>query len=433
MKRIFLSLVIVFLNSLAAHAVEKKDIDAIFKAKCMDCHSNETVLPWYASLPIAQQVIGADIEKGRAYFRLPRDFFAYQDLESIPKNVRVRLEHEIKHDAMPPLLYRFGHFDKIISAEEKQMILDFLGVNKVSLIEPLPQKSELNLNNEKVALGNKLYHDTRLSGDNTLSCASCHDLGKGGTDQAVSSTGINGHIGPINSPTTYNSVYNLAQFWDGREPTLEAQAHGPVHNPGEMGSNWDQVIEKLKDDDALKKEFKRVYGTKKITGDMIANAIAEFEKSLITPNSRFDQYLRGDKKAINDQEKQGYELFQKMDCSSCHFGPAVGGKVFRKMGISHDYFKDRAQGLNGLSKLAMTEADAGRFNFTKVEADRAYFKVPILRNIELTYPYLHDGSLNSLEETVEVMAYYQSGIKINNHDRDLIVAFLKTLTDEDLR
>ncbi len=417
----------------SAFASDKKDIDAIFKAKCMDCHSNETVLPWYASLPIAKQIIGADIEKGRAYFRLPRDFFAYEDLESLPKHVVKRLEFQIEHDTMPPTLYRFGHFDKILSSDEKNQILNFLkGVN-VSLIEALPTKDELILNHEKVALGNELYHDTRLSGDNTLSCASCHGLDKGGTDQAVSSTGINGQIGPINSPTTYNSSFNVKQFWDGREPTLEAQAHGPVHNPGEMGSSWQEVIGKLKKDSDLLNKFKAVYGTKEITGDMIANAIAEFEKSLVTPNSRFDKYLKGDNAAITQDEKAGYELFQKHNCTSCHFGPAVGGAVFRKMGVANDYFRDRSEGRNGLAKLALTDVDVGLFGHTKKEADKNYFKVPILRNIELTYPYMHDGSIKTLDKAVEVMAFYQSGTKINNHDRDLIVQFLKTLTDEDLK
>lgn len=437
MKLNFLLFLVIAFSCNAAFASEqitaKKKIDAIFKAKCMDCHSGETVMPWYATLPIAKDVIGNDIKKGRAYFRLPRDFFAYEDLESLPKHVVKRLEYQIEHDEMPPVLYRFGHFDKILSGDEKKQILDFLKGIDVSLIEALPTKGELILNQEKVALGNKLYHDTRLSGDDTLSCASCHDLAMGGTDQAVSSTGVNGQIGPINSPTVYNSAFNVKQFWDGRAEDLEAQAHGPVHNPGEMGSSWQEVIPKLKKDSSLMKEFKNVYGTKNITGDMIANAIAEFEKSLVTPNSRFDKYLKGDKEAITSAEREGYELFQKYDCTSCHFGPAIGGSVFRKMGVVNDYFVDRSQGLNGLQKLVLTDVDAGLFNHSKLDSDKNYFKVPILRNIELTYPYLHDGSLKSLEEAVTVMAYYQSGTKINNKDRDSIVAFLKTLTDEDLK
>jgi cytochrome c peroxidase len=433
MRSKIFALLLTFLLGSAAQAVEKKEIDAIFKAKCMDCHSNETVMPWYATLPIVKDIIGADIEKGRSYFMLPSEFFAYQDLQSIPKHVVKRLQNEVRHDAMPPILYKFGHFDKIVSADEKKKILEFLGNVNQNLVEPLPRKESLKLNQAKVSLGNELYHDKRLSGDNTLSCASCHDLAKGGTDQAVSSTGIRGQIGPINSPTTYNSVYNIKQFWDGRSETLETQAHGPVNNPGEMGSNWDEVIVKLKKDPILLNKFNSVYGTKNITGDMIANSIAEFEKSLITPNSRFDKYLRGDKKAITPDEKTGYELFQKHNCTSCHFGPALGGGVFRKMGVANDYFADRVQGRNGLTKRALSEADLGLYNFTKKDLEKNNFKVPILRNIELTYPYMHDGSIPSLEKAVEVMSFYQFGTKINNHDRDLIVKFLKTLTDEDLK
>lgn len=437
MKSKILGFLLIFFILLPAKAVEKKlekkKIDAIFKAKCMDCHSNETVLPWYASLPIAKDLIGNDIKKGRAYFRLPRDFFAYEDLESLPKHVVKRLELEIGNDEMPPWLYRFGHWDKILSSEEKTKILNFLKGVDVSLVEPLPTKDELILNQEKVTLGNKLYHDTRLSGDNSLSCASCHDLKMGGTDQAVSSTGIRGQLGPINSPTVYNSSFNVKQFWDGRAADLEAQAHGPVANPIEMGSSWEEVIPRLKKDSELMKEFKKVYDTKYITGDMVANAIAEFEKSLVTPNSRFDKYLKGDKDAISDSEKKGYRLFQKYDCTSCHFGPALGGAVFRKMGVVNDYFVDRVEGRNGLEKLALSDVDAGLFNHSKREGDQNYFKVPILRNIELTYPYMHDGSIKSLDKAVEVMAFYQTGTKINNQDRDLIVEFLKTLTDEDLK
>jgi cytochrome c peroxidase len=430
--RSFVLIFLFFLQS-SAYAVEKREIDSIFKAKCMDCHSNETHLPWYAELPIAKQLITADINKGRSYFLFSRDFFQYENHEDIPKHVIKRLQHEIAHDYMPPYIYRFAHLDKIISQEEKQKILAFLNQQEESLLEPLPLKSELKLDSKKVALGKKLYHDTRLSHDNSLSCASCHDLAKGGTDQAISSTGINGQIGPINSPTTYNSVYNIRQFWDGRAQDLEEQAHGPVNNPGEMGSDWKEVIAKLKKDSELMQEFKEVYDTKKITGDMIANAIAEFEKSLITANSRFDAYLRGDKTVLSQSELKGYKLFEKHNCSSCHFGKAIGGRTFRKMGIAHDYFNDRKQGLNGLKAKAITEVDAGLFNQTHKEADIGVFKVPILRNIELSFPYLHDGSLNTLEQTVEVMAYYQNGTKIKKQERDLIVAFLKTLTDEDLK
>ena len=434
-KKIFLFLALVVFSQLSVQAIEKSQVDAIFRAKCMDCHSNETVLPWYAELPIAKQLIANDINKGRAFFDLAKEFFAYEDLESLPRHVVKRLEHEIKTDSMPPMLYRLGHMDRIVSQDEKKLILDFLAgvdIDDDGIFEALPKKESIMLDQAKVDLGNKLYHDKRLSGDNTLSCASCHDLGKGGTDQSVTSLGINGHIGPINSPTTLNAVYNIRQFWDGRAKDLEEQAHGPVHNPGEMGSNWQEVIAKLEKDDDLMAQFKNVFGTTEITGDMIANSIAEFEKSLITPNSRFDRYLNGDEDALLDDEKHGMQLF-KQNCTSCHYGPALGGKAFKKMGVVNDYFADRAAGRNGMKKLAISDVDAGLYNFSKKETEKNHFKVPVLRNIELTFPYFHDGSINSLEKAVEYMSFYQNGIKISNEDRDAIVAFLKTLTDEDLR
>lgn len=417
-----------------AKSEERNNIEAIFKAKCMDCHSDQTDYPWYFDLPIAKDIIKADIEKGKSYFHLQNDLFQYENDKDIPKHVIARLEHEIKRDAMPPIQYKLAHWDRIITKTEEVEILDWLDRLNGTIVEPL--KAPTGLNSNKVDLGKILFHDTRLSGDLTLSCASCHDLTKGGTDQSQYSTGINGQKGQINSPTVYNSSFALKQFWDGRAEDLDAQAHGPVHNPVEMGSNWDQVLERLREDDDLVDRFKAVFKIRKakeITGDMIANSIAEFEKSLVTLNSPFDRYLEGDADAITAEEKKGYELFKKYDCTTCHNGPAIGGNSFQKIGVVHDYFKDRAAGANGLTKLAISAEDDGRFAVTKDEADKYKFKVPTLRNIELTYPYFHDGSFASLKEAVNHMSYYQNGKRLSDKEADLIVAFLKTLTAPSLR
>ena len=433
---IVLSLLLVsLLNAQATQQTSRAKVQKILKQKCMDCHSDQTVYPWYANLPIIHDLIQADVTKGRSYLDLEKELFSIKNERNIPKHVIVELESVITADAMPPIQYRAIHWDSIITKEDKLVILDWLDELKGLVIEPIPSKDSLVLDQGKVLLGEKLFHDKRLSADNSLSCASCHDLTKGGTDQMRFSTGIHGTKGHINSPTVFNSVYNIKQFWDGRADTLEAQASGPVHNPAEMGSSWDEVLSKIRDDKELLEMFKASFGVKsgkEITGEMIASAIAEHEKSLITPGSRFDQFLNGNRDAINAEERQGFELFKKYNCTNCHLGPAVGGTSFEKMGLAKDYFADRTAGLNGLKKMAASKEDNGRYNFNHKEDYRYKFKVPTLRNIELTYPYFHDGNVATLNEAVRIMAEYQVGKKPSAREIELIVKFLRTLTGEEL-
>lgn len=436
MQKGLLVFVSLFLSiQLSANAITKRQkVEKILKTKCMDCHSNETVYPWYYNFPIAKQLMDADIQKGRAFFDLKTEIFNLENEKDISKSTLSRLAHEIETDSMPLLQYKLAHWNTIITAEDKKIILSWIKDLKAGKfsepIEPLPMLADLKLDNNKVTLGKLLYHDKRLSGDNTLSCASCHDLAKGGTDQKQFSIGIRGQLGHINSPTSYNSAFNIKQFWDGRAEDLEGQAHGPVHNPIEMGSSWKDVIKKLSADAQMVAMFKKAYGIKsanEITGDMIANSIGEFEKSLVTNDNRFDKYLRGDKNALTADELKGYELFKKYDCTSCHNGPAVGGASFQKMGVVQDYFNDRAAGLHGLNKMAISKEDYGRFNVTKKEEDKFKLKIPILRNIKDTYPYMHDGNVATLEEAVRIMGQCQVGTKIPKQDIDLIVKFLRTL------
>jgi cytochrome c peroxidase len=307
-------------------------------------------------------------------------------------------------------------------AEENEKITNDVTVTKSLKGEPAhPLPSIVDLDPDKVALGQKLFHDPHLSGDETLSCASCHDLTKGGTDQAKVSTGIHGQKGGINSPTVYNAAYNVAQFWDGRAKDLTEQAAGPVENPIEMGAKWEAVIEKLKLVAEYQAAFAKLYPQENLTKATVTDAIATFEQSLVTPNSRFDQYLRGNNNVLNTNEKAGYDLF-KENCISCHFGVALGGKSFEKIGVKRDYFKLRSG--------KMTEADNGHFNFTKQEKDRYFFKVPTLRNVEQTSPYFHDGSISNLADAVRIMAKVQRDKNLSDDEVNKIVAFLKTLTGD---
>lgn len=281
-------------------------------------------------------------------------------------------------------------------------------------IEPITPAKGINA--AQAELGKKLYFDPRLSKSGFISCNSCHNLSMGGTDNLKTSIGDHWQQGPINSPTVLNSSMNLAQFWDGRAEDLKAQAGGPIANPGEMGFTHKLAVEVLESMPAYKAEFKQVFGKDTITIDMVTTAIAEFEKTLVTPNSRFDKWLKGDKSALSADELAGYTLFKNSGCTACHNGPAVGGNSFQKMGVVEPYkSKSSAEGL-----AAVTGKDADRFKF----------KVPILRNVEMTYPYFHDGEAETLTEAVDVMGRLQLGKKFSDKENAQIVAFLKTLTGD---
>jgi cytochrome c peroxidase len=284
-------------------------------------------------------------------------------------------------------------------------------------IQPLPL--EIKLDSKRVALGEKLFNDKRLSKDDTLACVSCHELGKGGVDRTRVSTGIGGAKGSINAPTVFNSGFNFRQFWDGRAASLEEQAAGPVHDPKEMGSNWPEVQAKLGRDQALVAEMKSAYADG-LNPKNIQDAIATYERSLVTP-SRFDRHLRGDKTAITAEEQQGYQLFKSYGCVACHQGVNVGGNMFQVFGVIGDYFKKRG-GVN--------DADLGRYNVTKAESDKHVFKVPGLRNVALTAPYFHDGSAATLEDAVDVMFRFQLGRAAPAKDKESIVKFLRSLNGE---
>lgn len=281
----------------------------------------------------------------------------------------------------------------------------------ISAIHP-PQQINLGM----VELGKKLYFDPRLSKSGFISCNSCHNLSMGGTDNLPTSIGDKWQQGPINAPTVLNSSLNLAQFWDGRAADLQAQAGGPIANPGEMGFTHTLAIGVLQSIPGYVREFKLVFGKDKIDIDEITAAIAEFEKTLVTPNSRFDQWLLGKKDALNATELAGYTLFKESGCVACHNGEAVGGNSFQKMGVVEPYkAKSSAEG-----RSAVTGKDADRFNF----------KVPTLRNVEMTYPYFHDGAANTLTEAVDVMGRLQLGRQFSAEENARIVAFLKTLTGD---
>jgi len=296
-------------------------------------------------------------------------------------------------------------------------LLSTLFGSTVMAQEPIsPIEVPEGLDSSKIELGKKLFFDPRLSRSGWISCNSCHNLMLSGTDNLVSSIGHQWAQGPINAPTVFNAVYSISQFWDGRAVNLTEQAGGPIANPGEMASNHQLAVEVLQTIPGYVREFSQVFGGERITIGMVTEAIAEFERTLVTPNSRFDQWLLGDENALTEQEKEGYRLFKLTGCAGCHNGPAAGGRAYQKMGSFNRYETENPS--------------VGREAITGVRQDRMRFKVPSLRNIELTYPYFHDGQVRTLEEAVDTMAWVQLNRKFSENGNDKVVAFLKSLTGE---
>jgi cytochrome c peroxidase len=284
----------------------------------------------------------------------------------------------------------------------------------------LPAKFESEKNaitEEKVTLGRMLFYEPRLSKNHDIACNSCHDLQSYGVDNKKFSSGHKGQLGGRNSPTVYNAAGHIAQFWDGRAPTIEEQAKGPILNPVEMAMPKDaKVIEKLKSIPQYIDLFKKAFPDDKdpVTYDNLAKAIGAFERQLVTP-AKFDKYLAGDKSALNEKETAGLAKFIKLGCPTCHTGAAVGGSSFQKLGLVKPY---------------PDTSDLGRFDVTKQEADKMFFRVPSLRNVVKTGPYFHNGSIEKLEDVVRTMARHQLGVELKDDEVDVLLAFLGSLVGE---
>lgn len=403
------------------------------KGGCASCHSADPTLPFYANFPVAKGMIMKDVEDGYRTFDIEPLMEALRSGE-MPRPVDVaKVEKVMLDQRMPQAKYYLVHWGSTTTRAKRDIILNWAltyrqlfyndGLAGARAGEPVrPIAESVSVDPSKVELGFALYHDTRLSVDNTVSCATCHALNTAGVDNKQYSEGVDGQKGGVNAPTSYNAVYNFVQFWDGRAATLADQAAGPPLNPVEMAStSFDEIIAKLEADKQFKAAFEEVYPDG-LTEANITDAIEQFERTLLTPNSAFDKYLRGDDSAITAEELRGYELFKQYDCATCHVGANLGGESYELMGLRNHYFAER--------NMPLTEEDNGRFKVTQQERDRHRFKVPGLRNIELTWPYYHDGSRATLEEAVRDMGKYQSGVELTSTEIAEITAFLKTLTGE---
>lgn len=398
----------------------------------MNCHSAQAKLPFYSKLPIIKTILKKDIKNALRQIDLDEAVGSISKRSPIGKVELAKIEKSILDGTMPPHEYTMFHWRSPMSENKKEVMLKWVKEHRASTYsnklavpefanEPIqPISTKLEVNPQKAALGHLLFHDTRLSLNNTVSCASCHSLETAGVDNKQFSEGINGQIGRINTPTVFNAVYNKAQFWDGRAPDLAAQASGPPLDPIEMASkSFKQIIAKLKQDRRLTNIFYQVY-SEGYSETTITESIAEFEKTLITPNSRFDLYLKGNKDSITEEEKIGYNLFKKHSCATCHVGTQLGGQSYELMGLANNYFKDRG--------TEITTQDQGRFQQTSSPRDLHRFKVPGLRNIALTAPYYHDGSQKTLRDAIINMAKYQEDIKLTEEEIIQIESFMHTLT-----
>jgi cytochrome c peroxidase len=280
-------------------------------------------------------------------------------------------------------------------------------------ISPIPLT--VDYDKKKALLGKELFSDTLLSKDNSVSCLSCHNIYNGGADEREVSMGFNGELGNIQSPTVLNARYNFKQFWNGRAANLYEQAGGPLHNPVEHNMDEKIIEERLNASSEYKAKFLEVFGVSKITYPLVLEAIVEFENALITPNAKFDKYLRGEIELSLD-EKEGYRLFKQYGCITCHNGINIGGNSFQQMGTFIEY------------KSSKDYPD--RSLITHKKEHKNVFKVPSLRNIALSAPYFHDASSKTLKDAVLNMSHYNLGIKLPEHEVEHIVLFLKTLTGE---
>ena len=405
---------------------------------CAECHTANPDLPFYANWPIAKTMITEDIVEGYKAFDIVPVLDAIAKDEAVNEVDLAKMEKTILDGTMPLMKYYLVHWGSSTTDEKAEVLLGWIKNHREKFyanplaaadfknesIRPVPDAVEYD--SAKAELGKLLYHDTRLSADGTVSCATCHGINTGGVDNLQYSKGIDGQLGGVNAPTVFNAVFNFVQFWDGRAQTLKDQAAGPPLNPVEMGcKSFDEIVARLSEDKDFTKAFTAVY-PEGMSQSTLTDAIEHYERTLVTPNSPFDRYLKGDKEAMTAEQIEGYEMFKEFNCATCHAGVNMGGLSYELMGQRADYFKDREL----TKKSGLTDGDNGRFAQTGNERDRFRFRTPGLRNVALTYPYYHDGSIETLEEAVSSMAQYQVGVKLNDQQVNTITAFLKALNGQ---
>jgi cytochrome c peroxidase len=286
-------------------------------------------------------------------------------------------------------------------------------------LSPLPAAPRVDP--QRAALGMKLFSTASLSSDASVSCATCHPVDRGGADGLVHSRGANGHETALNTPTIFNVSFNFRFNWNGAYTKLEDALDAPIALT--LGTTWSAIEDNLRAQPEWRTAFETAYSDG-VTTVNIKDALSRYIDTLITPGARFDQFVRGDSDALTNDERRGYETFKSLGCSTCHQGANVGGNMFQRLGVMHDYFQARVEH----GGAAPGAADLGRYATTQQYADRHVFRVPSLRNVALTPPYFHDGSAPTLELAIAEMGYVQLGKRLSDEELTLLVAFLQTLT-----
>ncbi len=422
-------------NRIPADAGQEEQVMAVLQNNnCFACHAAAPELPFYASFPVIGPMMDEHVLHAQRFTDLKA---ATADLAAITEPELAKLEYSVLAETMPISQYKMIHWGTGLNNKEKAVLLQWIAdvraarfCNGLSAAEhanePLQAlPASVPTCPEKVALGERMYNDPRISLNGTISCASCHILNQGGADEAHERTseGIYGQFGGVNAPTVYNAYFNIQQFWNGRAADLQEQAAGPPVNPVEMGDQtWDDIVARLRQDKALVQEFEQLFPGEGLTQNTVTLAIAEFEKTLLTPDCAFDLWLKGDANALTAEEQKGYETFKELGCATCHVGVIAGGQSFEYLSIYGNYFADRD------TTIAYCADDDGLKGFTGNDADLHKFKVPTLRNVALTPPYLHDGSQATLEDAVRAMGRYELNKELSDADVTLLVAFMHTLT-----
>ena len=396
---------------------------------CYVCHSAKADAPFYANFPVIGPMVQEHIKHAQGFVPFTEEEL---NLEHPSEVFIAMMEHCAAYETMPIREYKMIHWGTGFSKEEKQIVLQWVNEKRaelyvVSIVAGEPVQvipSGMVVDSAKVALGEFMFNDPRISLDGTISCATCHILKDGGADEPDERTsgGINNQFGGVNAPTVFNAFFNIQQFWNGRAKDLQEQAAGPPVNPVEMGDQtWEQIVERLRQDRQLVDRFLSIYPEEGLTQNTVTEVIAEYEKTLLTPDCRFDLYLKGDKSQLTSDEVAGYELFKAHSCATCHVGRTLGGQSFELLGIYEDYFAARDKSIKYCAD------DDGLKGFTGKEEDLHKYKVPGLRNVEMTPPYFHDGQYQTLEEAVQAMYRFELGREANEKDVALICSFLRTL------
>lgn len=437
-------------------AVAAQQADMLLEYKCADCHGANA-----APNPLLDKLSGGlqseHIANARKAFTLEPQPEIRSGLVDYVKMSRV-----LDTRRMPPASYTAVHIGKRLTPFDVSILRNRYTKEGAVLRSFAPVQhaapAETPWEAARIQLGHHLYNDTRLSTDNTVACATCHDLRKGGTDNKSKSDGVRGADGKplqggVNAPTVFNAAGHIRQFWDGRAADLKEQAGGPPLNPVEMGyskpEDWQAIAEKLAQTPELAALFAYVYGEQGITGETITDAIAAYEKTLVTPDSVFDLYLKGNEDALNTEQKQGLSDFVRLGCATCHAGPALGGLSFENINTHGDLRELATKNVSGghggrtpdatctgchekdevpVAPAPYVDGAHGLADFTKNPAHTDMFRVPTLRNVALTAPYFHTGTVEKLEDAVRIMIATQNGTTPKEEEVSNITAFLKTQT-----